>query len=73
MAKADQDIRKEVIDSGVTHPDRALVAKMRELDAAHAARLKEVLREHGWPGISLVGADGSSAAFLIVQHADPAT
>src|SRR3546814_2793073 len=26
--------------------------------------------EHGWPGWSLVGEDGSTAAWAIVQHAD---
>ena len=73
MAAEDQEIRKKLIASGIKHPDSALVAKMRDLDAAHVARLKELIQEHGWPGRSLVGADGGNAAFLIVQHADHAT
>jgi hypothetical protein len=34
------------------------------------ARLVEILDEHGWPGFDLVGADGSTAAWVIAQHAD---
>lgn len=33
-------------------------------------RLKEIINEYGWPGISLVGEDGSNAAWLLVQHSD---
>jgi len=33
-------------------------------------RLAEILDEHGWPGWDLVGEDGSTAAWVIVQHAD---
>lgn len=29
-----------------------------------------MIREQGWPGISLVGAEASNAAFLILQHAE---
>jgi hypothetical protein len=34
------------------------------------ARLGEILDEHGWPGFDLVGEDGSTAAWVIAQHAD---
>jgi hypothetical protein len=37
---------------------------------ARTARLVEILDEHGWPGFDLVGEDGSTAAWLIAQHAD---
>jgi len=39
-----------------------------EVDRRHTARLKEMVRERGFPGRSLVGADGASAAWLIAQH-----
>ncbi len=32
-------------------------------------RIKEIIREYGWPGYSMVGKDGCHAAWLIVQHA----
>ncbi len=34
------------------------------------ARLAEILDEHGWPGFDLVGEAGSTAAWVIAQHAD---
>ena len=37
---------------------------------ARQTRLAEIFDEHGWPGWQLVGEDGSTAAWLIVQHAD---
>lgn len=43
-----------------------------EMEAVHrrnAARLREVLAQFGWPGRALVGDDGASAAWRIVQHA----
>ena len=43
---------------------------MDSVDAANTARIGEILDVHGWPGWSLVGTDGSTAAWAIVQHAD---
>jgi len=39
-------------------------------DAKHTARVKAILAEHGWPPVSEVGKDGSSAFWVLVQHAD---
>lgn len=39
-------------------------------DGARTERLKEIVAEHGWPGISLVGEDGEDAAWAIAQHSD---
>jgi hypothetical protein len=39
-------------------------------DRARTERLKEIVAEHGWPTISLVGEDGEDAAWAIAQHAD---
>jgi hypothetical protein len=61
MARTDQEMRTRAIkdtgawDSGVDH--------------ANTARLKEIVSEHGWPTISLVGPEASQAAWLLVQHA----
>jgi hypothetical protein len=48
-----------------------------EMEAVHrdnAARLRAIVAEIGWPGRTLVGEDGASAAWRILQHAigDPA-
>lgn len=34
------------------------------------ALMGQILLEHGWPGISLVGEEGADAAWLVAQHAD---
>ncbi len=44
--------------------------EMHTVDANNTARLKEIIAEHGWPGVSLVERDGARAAFLLAQHAD---
>ncbi|MBM0277352.1 DUF6624 domain-containing protein [Micromonospora tarensis] len=41
-----------------------------ESDQARTARLKEIIRTHGWPTFALVGADGGDAAWAIAQHSD---
>jgi hypothetical protein len=43
-----------------------------EMEAVHrrnAARLDAIVAAHGWPGVSLVGAEAASAAWRILQHA----
>lgn len=39
-------------------------------DVERTERLKQIVAEHGWPTISLVGEDGEEAAWAIAQHAD---
>lgn len=48
-------------------------AALKELDRRHAVHLAEIVESHGWPGSSVVGVDGASAAWLLLQHADHAT
>lgn len=43
--------------------------RMEAVHVRNAARLSQIIAEHGWPGSSLVGRDGAEAAWLIVQHA----
>jgi hypothetical protein len=43
--------------------------RMEAVHHANAARLREIIDEHGWPGRRLAGEDGAEAAWLIVQHA----
>ena len=52
---------------------RAVWDAQSQIDAKNLIRLKEIISEFGWPGQSLVGRDGSNAAFLILQHADHET
>ena len=67
MVEEDQRVRTELAADGSLydgyHPRMELVHRR------NAARLSAVLDRVGWPGRSLVGADGAHAAWLIVQHA----
>jgi hypothetical protein len=67
MEALDIRVRGELLAEGTLgdgyHP------RMREVHERNAARLKEIIAVHGWPGQSLVGQDGSHAAWRIVQHA----
>lgn len=57
MMKADQDMRTR----GRYDPT---------LGVTHTKRLKELIRENGWPTYDLVGEKAAFAAWLIVQHSD---
>lgn len=46
-----------------------LLEEIERLDRRNTDRLKEIVAEYGWPGRTLVGHRGSSAAWLLVQHA----
>ncbi|MBG0827528.1 hypothetical protein HS041_07100 [Planomonospora sp. ID67723] len=61
MLERDQAVR--------TSPD-VPTEEWDRVDSANAARMRQILDEHGWPGWSLVGKDGSTAAWALVQHAD---
>ena len=39
-------------------------------DYVRAVRLEQIVEEHGWPTFAMVGEDGSTAAWVIAQHAD---
>lgn len=68
----DQAIRNELISKGVKNPDKAVLARMRAIDAENTERVRAIVARYGWPGPELVGRDGAEAAFLLVQHADHA-
>src|SRR3954471_24810436 len=45
------------------------VPRMEAVHVANAARLRELISEHGWPAEDIAGEDGAKAAWFIVQHA----
>ena len=47
-------------------------AELRSTDHANAEMLRRVLSDHGWPGVSMVGADAARAAWLIALRSDDA-
>jgi hypothetical protein len=61
----EQELRMALIDKP---NDQELIQRMVNGDQQNTAWLMPILQQHGWPGTSLVGADGAQAVFLIVQH-----
>lgn len=66
----DQQIRNELIKSGMEDPDKTLLEQMNVIDAENSARIKEIIHTYGWPTPALVGRDGVQATFIFVQHGD---
>ncbi len=67
MRQEDARVREELIASGLLgdgyHP------RMEAVHRKNAARLSEMVGNHGWPGRRLVGEEGAYAAWLVLQHA----
>jgi hypothetical protein len=61
MAAEDQAMRKRV---------RSGFEWDYSVDRKNTKRLKEIIKEFGWPTVDLVGKEGSRNAWLLVQHAD---
>lgn len=67
----DEELRRELL--ALKEADQAFRRRMHEemeAERARTARIRALVEAHGWPGSSLVGEDGASAAWLLVQHAD---
>ncbi len=50
--------------------ERMGTAETEEGDQVRTDRLAEIVAEHGWPSIPMVGKDGEDAAWAIAQHSD---
>lgn len=68
MEERDQKARSNVINIKV--PSEELWTVVQEIDVQNGQRLKTIIHQYGWPGVSLVGLDGSSAMWLLIQHQD---
>jgi len=62
MVEADQAMRNQCTDNHGEWDD--------SVDHRNTERMKAIIEEIGWPSISKVGYEGSSHAWLLVQHAD---
>lgn len=67
MVDEDNHVRSELAAAGELtgeyHP------RLETVHRYNAARLKEIIAEYGWPGRSLVGNEGATYAWLILEHA----
>ena len=67
IALRDQD-QKERANFGARATDSVYVRRLMAADSALAAVMRDILDRFGLPTKTMVGADGSDAAMLIVQH-----
>jgi hypothetical protein len=47
---------------------RYMLQKIQESDSTNLQRIRVIIREHGYPGKSLVGEPTNQAAFYVIQH-----
>lgn len=68
MQEEDQRVLQELIDCGELG-EKEYHPRMKTIHEKNNLRIKELISTYGWPGFSIVGKEGSEAAWLIVQHA----
>ncbi len=69
MQHEDQKTLQELIDNGELGAVDDYHPRIKEVHERNNKRIKQIIGQHGWPGIRLVGKDAADAAWLIVQHA----
>jgi hypothetical protein len=69
MIERDQTARHEAIQAE-GEQRKALMERVREADEANLGKIKAIFARVGFPTMEMVGRDGVSTAFLLVQHAD---
>lgn len=67
LARADQAVR-DVPSITDSMRDTSFTRRMALRDAVDSAELLRIMDRFGWPGRSLVGPDGASAAWLLAEH-----
>jgi hypothetical protein len=67
MKDHDLQVRQRLMDEGKL--GGFYVPEMEAIHRHNAARLREIIGEHGWPHEEIAGEDGAKAAWLIAQHA----
>src|SRR6478672_11492777 len=67
MRSEDLSVREELLESGQL--GGTYVPRMEAIHVKNAARLRELIDQHGWPAEDIAGKDGAEAAWLIAQHA----
>jgi hypothetical protein len=66
MLDADQALRERMV--GATAEDQNFLREMQAFDAANAERLARIFKAHGFPGVRMVGADGTKAVVTLLLH-----
>jgi len=63
----DQSIRLYLMK---IHNDTAAKADAKKIGSANLMLIKQLVRQYGFPGLSMVGSEAYEAAFILCQHAD---
>ena len=66
MCARDQNMRERALANGGIIENE----EDNTLDARNTERMKEIIRQIGWPTVSKAGKDVAHMAWLLVQHAD---
>jgi hypothetical protein len=67
MRQEDLRVRDELV--AANQLGGPYVPRMEAVHVRNAARLRELIAQHGWPAEDIAGEDGAQAAWFIVQHA----
>lgn len=67
----DELLKMRELDQTYRQPGKPVdLQKAAEIDDQNLGRMKEIIATFGYPTKSMVGRDGTRAAWLIIQHAD---
>jgi hypothetical protein len=69
MESEQRNVHTELSQTGEIYQGRPLAPRLVDACRRHAGALECIIEQHGWPGKSLVGEDGSHAAWFVLQHA----
>jgi hypothetical protein len=75
LSRQDEDQRVRRLAARSDQPGRLRISEehatqWQRVDDSNSTWLARVVAEGGWPGRSMVGDEGASAAWLLAQHAD---
>ena len=73
LYQVDQSIQMEIMEAGQNGESERLEALFNqelEIFERHIPILKDIYNQIGYPGIDLIGEEGSGQFFTLVQHAD---
>jgi hypothetical protein len=68
VSMRDEDLRVRADLVAANQLGGSYVPRMEAVHIRNAARLRELIAEHGWPAEDIAGEDGAQAAWFIVQH-----
>jgi hypothetical protein len=69
LAMREEDLRVREALAGTGELFQGYAPAMEAVHRRNAARLRELIAAHGWPGRAAAGDDGAEAAWLVAQHA----